>query len=70
VVKPCAVQSLPQPPQFRASVPLTVSQPSSAPVVGVVQFAVPTAQLETQRPPLHSTDATPAVAHARSQAPQ
>jgi hypothetical protein len=64
------VQSLPQPPQFSASDAVLVSQPSSAPVEGVVQFAEPAAQLDTQSPPLHSTEATPAVAHARSQAPQ
>lgn len=68
--RPCAVQSLPQPPQFSASEAVLVSQPSSLPVEGVVQFAEPTAQLETQRPSLHSTEATPVVAQARSQAPQ
>ncbi len=47
-----------------------VSHPSSAPVVGWVQFANPRLHVEVHRPPVHSRDITFAVEHARPQAPQ
>jgi hypothetical protein len=64
------LQLFPQPPQLPALFVALSSQPLSEPLAGWLQLAQPGAQLELHRPPLHSTDATFAFAHARLQLPQ
>lgn len=66
----CEPQLLPQPPQLASFSVTSVSQPSSAPVVGLEQFPLPEAQKDEQALPVQARLATPAVEHFRSHAPQ
>jgi hypothetical protein len=69
-VSPRAVHELPQPPQF-ASLTAFCSQPSSAEgAAGVEQLAHPTAQLDVQRPPLHTRESVWLAPQPRPHAPQ
>jgi hypothetical protein len=70
LASPCALQLLPQPPQFPELLVMLSSQPLSEPVAGWLQFAHPATQLEVHRPPLHSADATFVTLHAWLQLPQ
>jgi hypothetical protein len=66
----CWVQSLPQPPQLCRSAVTLVSQPSSAPVVGCEQFALPAAQVEEHLFCVQERLATLVDEQVRAQPPQ
>jgi hypothetical protein len=67
----CAVQLLPQPPQFVEFCVTLSSQPLSVVgKTGMVQLPNPSWHVESQTPPLHERDPTLVALHARPQPPQ
>lgn len=62
---------MPQPPQDSELLCASISHPSSAlGEAGFMQLALPSTQLEVQRPPEHASDITPLVLQARVHVPQ
>jgi hypothetical protein len=64
------LQLLPHPPQLLLSVSTLVSQPSSVPVLDLLQFARPGIHDDVHALPAHTRPATFAVEQVRLHAPQ